>query len=152
MRIYSTEISFIEVPEEIALLINVAGCNINCYGCQWKDIKNKKTFDFNCFDLTNEINKNATLITTVCFMGGEWFEDELLTMIDISNKFGLKTCLYTGKENVKNKIKQKLDFLKTGKWIEEKGGLDKETTNQIFLNVKTSEKLNYKFWKKKKND
>ena len=41
----------------------------------------------------------------------------------------------------------KLDYLKYGHWDASLGGLDSKTTNQVFLNLKTGEKLNNYFWK-----
>ena len=42
---------------------------------------------------------------------------------------------------------QHLDFLKTGKWQAQLGGLDNPNSNQTFINVNTGEQLNYLFRK-----
>jgi len=82
----------------------------------------------------------------VVFMGGEWTND-LKEMLKYAKASNIKTCLYTGQDNVSPDLKSNLDYLKTGKWIKELGGLNSKTTNQIFQNVKTGEILNYKFIK-----
>lgn len=145
MKIYSTEVSFAEVPDEISLLVNVAGCDLNCPGCHWNEIQDKKIFNFTIDDLMAEIDKNLPLITTVCFMGGEWHHRQLLSMLRATRERNLSTCLYTGKKSVTCDLKDNLDFLKTGKWIASRGGLDAETTNQVFMDLNKNEKLNYKF-------
>jgi anaerobic ribonucleoside-triphosphate reductase activating protein len=78
-------------------------------------------------------------------MGGEWYKEELINFLLIAKKLGLKTCLYTGLEIVDNDIKNNLDFLKTGRWYKNLGGLKNINTNQKFINVKTNENLNYLF-------
>ena len=79
-------------------------------------------------------------------MGGEWTK-ELIPMLKYINSENIKTCLYTGSNDVSDEIKSQLTFLKTGRFIKELGGLDSENTNQKFINLKTKEILNYKFIK-----
>jgi anaerobic ribonucleoside-triphosphate reductase activating protein len=57
----------------------------------------------------------------------------------------LKICLYTGLEDVSSDIKQLLDYLKTGPYIPEKGGLASKSTNQKFIDLKNGEVLNNYF-------
>lgn len=78
-------------------------------------------------------------------MGGEWHSKELINLLRIAKTFKLKTCLYTGEENISQEILGELTFVKTGKYIPELGGLNKITTNQIFMNVETKEILNHLF-------
>ena len=103
------------------------------------------------------------MISCVLFLGGEWQIKqliELLQIVKISNP-SLKTCLYTGLELeeivglIQNEINNQvdigwkhilennlLDYLKTGRWIRELGGLDNKKTNQRFykVNVKHEER------------
>ena len=96
------------------------------------------------------------MISCVLFLGGEWQIKqliELLQCVKISNP-SLKTCLYTGLELdeivglIQNEINEQIsigwkyifennlfDYLKTGRWIRELGGLDNKNTNQRFYKV-----------------
>lgn len=85
------------------------------------------------------------MITCVVFMGGEWYPHELNAKLKIAIDCGLKTALYTGESDISQDIMKNLTFLKTGKWIEELGGLNSPRTNQRFLNVKTNKNLNHLF-------
>ncbi len=85
------------------------------------------------------------LITCVCFLGGEWHEDELIELCQWARHQGLKTCLYTGLEDVSERLKQVLDFLKVGRFEKAKGGLSSKTTNQRLIDLRTQECLNHKF-------
>lgn len=82
-------------------------------------------------------------------MGGEWHEQTLIRLLKLAKKRGLKTCLYTGQNNVTEQLKSQLSFLKTGPWIKELGGLADLSTNQVFIEVSTNKNLNHLFNSKK---
>lgn len=118
--------------------------------------------------LETRINQYQDMISCVLFLGGEWQIKqliELLQIVKISNP-SLKTCLYTGLELdeivglIQNEINNQvgvgwkyifennlLDYLKTGRWIRELGGLDNKNTNQRFykVNVKHKERSSYSY-------
>ena len=85
-------------------------------------------------------------------MGGEWAYEDLLKKIDIAKEYEFKTALYTGlnhkqvERSYPNLLK-KLDYIKTGKWLPECGGLNNPDTNQKMVNLKTQEVMNHYFHK-----
>ena len=83
------------------------------------------------------------------FLGGEWQVDELIARLVQVKQGGLKTCLYTGfeQEELAEDIISHLDYLKTGRWIAELGGLDSPTTNQRFIQLSTGADLTHLFRK-----
>lgn len=135
-----------EVPSEVTLCFTITGCKLGCNGCHspylWKEVNGK---ELNEIIYKKILDKYNGLISCVLFMGGEWYKEELINFLLIAKKLGLKTCLYTGLEIVDNDIKNNLDFLKTGRWYKNLGGLKNINTNQKFINVKTNENLNYLF-------
>ncbi len=80
-------------------------------------------------------------------MGGEWLPDKLIPLLKIAQAEGLATCLYTGLEKTEldPRILTSLTYLKTGRWIAERGGLNSLTTNQRFVDLRTGECLNSLF-------
>lgn len=146
MRTLCDRIVFQEVPNEVSILFQVTGCQVHCKGCHSQDLWNKK----NGTNLSNDyfeerILKYKGLVTCVLFFGGEWFEDELIEKFKIAKSYGLKTCLYSGENIVSKDILKELDFVKFGPWMNERGGLNSTTTNQVFLDAKTGESLNHLF-------
>jgi len=138
---------FQEVPNEISLCFSITGCKIGCNGCHSTELWD----DNNGFELTNQkfiqwINKYKSLISCVVFFGGEWQANALIEKLIIANNLGLKTCLYSGQDYLDINIIQHLTFLKTGRWQAKLGGLESTTTNQVFRNVISGEKLNYLFF------
>lgn len=141
-----TDILFQEVPNEISLCFSITGCNLGCKGCHstelW-DASNGQTLDNKTF--CDWLNKYDGLISCVLFFGGEWQPNRLIEKLIIAKQQGLKTCLYSGSEQVEPSLYEHLDFLKTGRWKSELGGLNSPTTNQRFKDLNTGQTLNHLF-------
>jgi anaerobic ribonucleoside-triphosphate reductase activating protein len=148
MYYYNIQIVLQEVPGEISNCFSICGCTIRCKGCHspflWKE-KNGQLLTQALFKHTLE--KYKGLASCVLFMGGEWHKKELIGYLDIAQKSGYKTCLYSGESHIDKDILQQLTWLKTGKWVPELGGLDTTTTNQKFIDVTTNKILNHLFLK-----
>lgn len=148
MRYSEFEIVLQEVPGEVTLCFTITGCKLACDGCHspylWKENSGKE-LSYTVFN--NIINRYDKLISCILFMGGEWHQEELVEFLQIAKDKGLKTCLYTGLEDVGDEIKKNLDFLKVGFWDKNLGGLKSKKTNQRFIKVDTGENLNYLFQK-----
>ncbi len=153
----SYDIVLQEIPDEISLCFTITGCSLACDGCHSEHLWNPEngkilTPDF----FRNLLIRYKNTITCVLFMGGEWNPSELHVLIDIARKHFLKTALYTGlhKKQMRRKYPELLhilDFIKTGKWIPQLGGLDSKNTNQVLVNLTTGEVLNHYFHEYNKN-
>lgn len=137
-----------EVPDEITLGIVFTGCGNRCIDCHSVENWNKNHGEvFNNEILISYLNKYENMITCVCFFGGEWCLSELLEYIKIVKLSKLKTCLYTGLStddiyNSDTKIlinNLYLDYIKTGPYIKELGGLQSKNTNQRFFKIKSKD-------------
>lgn len=149
MKYVSSDIVFQEIPGEISLCFLISGCPNNCPGCHSEYAKNPEIGE----SLTKEklqelINKYNNLITCVLFEGGEWNSCELCELLDVVKNSNLRTGLYTGLEEINEELVLKLDYLKTGSYIAELGGLSSTKTNQKLVNLNTNEDITYKFWRK----
>ncbi len=146
MRYTSVQITFQEVPEEISLCFLVSGCPLRCPGCHSADSWDaRKGEELSCKEIEKILQKYEGMITCVCFLGGEWQPEKLRELCVWVQSQGLRTCLYTGLEDVGEGLKEVLDFLKVGPYIKSRGGLASPNTNQRFINLKTKEELNHYF-------
>lgn len=134
-----------EVPNEVSLAINISGCPHRCEGCHSKEL-----WEYIGAYLTDDIDElleeYGDLISCVCFMGGDQNSEELEYCIDKAKEKQLKTCLYTGTDNINlidKSIIQKLDYIKVGKYIEDLGGLDSKTTNQKMYDLKNNKEITF---------
>lgn len=146
MKIYKFDILFQEVPNHISLGFYACGCRLRCPGCHSPELWS----EHNGFTLSEELFKSLLLkyahkISCIVFLGGEWHPEELIEFLSLAQQAGLKTALYTGLNDVPQAIKDHLDYLKVGPWIQSLGGLTSAETNQVFWDVKNDKKLNYLF-------
>lgn len=148
LKFSSEQIVWQEVPNETSLAFLITGCPLGCKGCHsadsWKSCNGKVlTEEY----LSNRLKNYQGLISCVLFMGGEWQKEKLLPLLKLSKQQGLETCLYTGleKEEVPPSLLSELTYLKTGRWIAERGGLNSLTTNQRFIDLRSNQTLNHLF-------
>lgn len=133
MKYLDTLVGFQEFPDEISLLINISNCHFHCFGCHspelWEDIGTELTFK----ELHRLIASNKG-ITCVGFMGGNLKEINPLAEYIKNIDPPLKVGWYTGGIIEESDILKLefLDYVKTGPYIKELGGLDSPSTNQRF--------------------
>lgn len=147
VRYYSSDIVLTDVPGEICLAFSIAGCNLGCKGCFWSVLQDAPTQELSDQVFADKLLEYQGLISGVLFYGGEWLPDELIFKLQQAKSLGLKTCLYTGRQIISAEIRAQLDYLKTGGYREDLGGLTSPTTNQRFIDVKSGEDLTHLFRK-----
>ena len=154
LRFTSEQVVWQEVPHEVSLAFLISGCPLRCEGCHsadsWKSgLGEVLTVEY----LQGRLKRYQGLISCVLFMGGEWQAAELARLLAAVKTAGLKTCLYTGLEGeelaaLSDGLLPQLDYLKTGRWQAERGGLDNPHTNQRLIDLNTGQVLNHLFLKK----
>lgn len=129
LKSYNTETCFREFPDEITLAINISNCPNHCPGCHskwlWKD-----DGDVIAEDYIDNITKPH--ITCIGLMGGDQDPEEILNITKyIKEKHpDKKVGWYSGRTNTELFKYNILDYIKTGPYIKEFGGLDCKNTNQ----------------------
>lgn len=141
-----TNIVFQELPDHISLTFSLTGCGGHCRGCHSPYLQDPN----NGIPLTTQIvesllEKYEGYISAVVFFEGVHSEKDLIPILELCHSKSLVTAMYTGKESVSDNLKKHLDFLKTGPYIEELGGLSSFNTNQRMVNLNTGEDITYKF-------
>ena len=128
-------IVFQEVPNEVSLVFNISGCPYKCKGghstylWEWKG-------KFLYKNIKEIISKYKDSITCVCFMGGDQNLQELIEFLIICKENNLKTCLYTGADDIEFPyLFNLLDYIKIGHYDENLGGLSSPKTNQQFYKI-----------------
>jgi anaerobic ribonucleoside-triphosphate reductase activating protein len=127
-----------EIPGEVSLAFSISGCSLRCSGCHsvhtWA---NEFGSPLTLSILDHYIQRYVGLISCILFYGGEWEIAYLESLVDLIKKNGVKVALYTGEEMdyFQKKFLHKLDFIKTGRYIKELGGIQSIGSNQaIFEN------------------
>jgi len=148
MKYVNMDVLLREIPTEISLAFYITGCKLNCKNCHWKEANDTLAgdeLDVDTFQMY--LDKYHHTVSNILFMGGEWEKERLVEFLKISKMYNLKTSLYTGLNliEVDNEILENLNYIKTGRWVEELGGLESEITNQRLINLDTKEDITHLF-------
>ena len=150
-KFQSTRVTFAEIPDEITLCIEIAGCPIHCPGCHspwlWEDKGEELTID-----KVKDLIKQNPGITCICFMGGQPEEIEILAKW--TRQPGIKIAWYTGLTEDQVQIDLRLfNYVKFGPYVAEKGPINKRTTNQRLYEIDYNdmglvrmEDITHRFW------
>lgn len=128
-------VTFSEIPEEVTLCINITGCPIKCPECHskylWENIGEELTIE-----AIDTFLKENSGITAVCLMGGDANPTEVWNIAKHIKKVSkLKVGWYSGNSFISDTPLEYFDYIKTGPYKQELGGLDSITTNQRFYKV-----------------
>lgn len=135
LRYFNITSTLQDVPNELSMCINIAGCPWQCEGCSWKKVTEGMTrYELTITDLQNILRKDNNNHSCICFMGGDW-ENDLIYFVKEAKTYGYKTCLYTGGKTIHTDLLKYLDYIKVGAYKKELGGLDSPITNQRLLTI-----------------
>lgn len=167
LKYVDTRVTFSEVPDEVALCINISNCPCHCKGCHSSYLAGDIGHNLSHGDLFDLLKQN-TGISCVSIMGGD-INPLAVQALFMNVKYNescpiknLKTCWYSGEDELPNfGIKggksylnlEVFDYIKLGHYEEEYGPLNNPNTNQKFFKVNHKddnylEDITYKFWKK----
>lgn len=156
----SYAVTFAEVPDEVCLTIQVTNCPCRCDGCHSAYLQQDIGADLEK-DLPSLLEQYKGRVTCVCFMGSGNDLEALARCVGIVHGFGLRVAIYTG--NAFNAMLHAWlqyvtflyglpEYVKTGVYVKELGGLDSEKTNQQMWKLEgefTYQDITSRFWKKR---
>lgn len=138
LKYVDTLVSFQEIPDEITLCINISNCPNTCAGCHSPWLREDIGEDLNIESLFKLIDANKG-ITCICFMGGDQDPAEITNLafaVGLRSDYPYKIAWYSGRQYIPDKINvSDFNYIKIGPYIQELGGLDSETTNQIMYKI-----------------
>lgn len=152
LRYLNSDIVFQEVPDEVALAINLTGCPCRCPGCHspylWADSGEPLTDAA----LDAMIEHCHQSITCVALMGGDADPaavDQLASHLRTRHP-KLHVAWYSGRSLLSPAVQlHHFDYIKLGPYLRHLGALRSRRTNQRFFKVE-GEKLydiTSRFWK-----
>ena len=144
LKYVDVDVTFQEVPDETTLCINISNCPCHCEGCHSPYLAEDIGKPLHEMTLQSLLILNKG-VTCVAFMGGdsepEWINRLAYWVKHMSpmvkrEEATLKVAWYSGRQELSDKINLKyFDFIKLGPYSQNRGGLDKPTTNQVFYRV-----------------
>jgi len=135
MKIASYDIVFQEIPSEVTLAFNISGCPNRCKGCHSPYLQTDCGEELTEEVITHLLSVYGSAITCVCFMGGDQAPETVLHFAQHVRQYNKKTAWYSGKSEMYEHAPQFFDYIKTGDYREELGGLQSPTTNQRLYKI-----------------
>ena len=130
LKFYNYDIVFQEIPDEVTLAVNLTGCPHHCEGCHSPHLQRDTGIALDEEALNNLLSQYGQQITCFCFMGGDANPRELSRLATyLRQKTKLKIAWYSGNSKLPD-IFTHFDYVKTGPYISQFGGLKSPTTNQ----------------------
>ena len=145
LRYYTEEVVWTEIPGEVTISYAIAGCPLRCEGCSWQIAPPGEPKPLEESHYLHTLSKYQGLASCVLFLGGEWEEESLLSLLQLARERDYKTGLYTGLSKISETLKAQLDYLKTGAYVPRLGGLDSPDTNQRLIRLSDGACLNHHF-------
>lgn len=152
LKYLNCDIVFQEIPDEVALAINVTGCPCHCPGCHspylWNDVGNPLTAEA----IDKLIEQCRSHITCVALMGGDAIPAEVDRLMQhLRTKHSrLHTAWYSGRSLLSPTLNlNNFDYIKLGPYLAHLGALRSRNTNQRLYKV-TNGKLKditQRFWR-----
>lgn len=131
MKYVDTFIGLREIPDEITLCINISNCPLTCENCHSSYLRQNIGNELTTDTLKELLDQNSG-ISCVCFMGHEGlaginFLNDVICLW-IKQNYNIKIGVYSGFD-LELKYTN-FDFIKTGKYDQKLGPINKITTNQ----------------------
>ena len=124
-----------EIPDMLTLAVEITNCLGHCPGCHSPFLRQDIGEELN-EAIVDKLLADNYGINCFLFLGEGNDEEALLRMADyIHSAHGIKVALYSGREDVENKVWEAFDYIKTGPYIEELGPLNSINTNQRLYKV-----------------
>ena len=145
-----TKVVFQEIPDRVSLAINITNCQQNCKGCHSPYLRGNNGTVMTFAELDELIKRNQG-INCVLFMGEGNDREALISVANYIHKNynGINTALYSGREDVEDDIYEVFDYVKIGPYMEDRGSLDKRTTNQRLYRINrdgSRDDITHRFW------
>lgn len=152
--LFYTEVclSHLEVYGERCLCIYISGCQNNCTGCHYPELKRNYFGDILKINFTDILDLYMKQASCVCFLGegkcGEQEKKEFQKYCNIAHSRKFRTCLYSGRDIEIEDWMYCFDYIKLGSYKNEFGALDSPTTNQkMYMKIDGIYKdITFKFW------
>jgi anaerobic ribonucleoside-triphosphate reductase activating protein len=153
LKYLNSDIVFQEIPDEVALAINITGCPCRCPGCHspylWNDIGEPLTDEA----IDKLIEQCHSHITCVALMGGDAIPAEVNRLMQHlrTNHGSLHTAWYSGRSLLSPALNLKnFDYIKLGPYLAHLGPLRSRRTNQRMYKVSDGkmQDITSRFWMK----
>lgn len=124
-----TSVVLEEIPDRVTLAVEITQCQGRCEGCHSPFLREDGGVPLT-EDVIDALVADNFGVDCFLFLGEGRDPEALLSLAGHVRSLGLKAALYSGREDVEDRIWEAFDYVKTGPYIPAKGPLDSPSTNQ----------------------
>lgn len=151
LKFYNYDIVFQEVPDQVSLAVNITDCPNHCPGCHSTYLQQDIGSPLSEQVIDVLLERYGRSITCWCFMGGDAQPEEVDRLAGYVHQVmpNLKIAWYSGRSALSQEVNPKhFNYIKLGPYVQEKGGLRKQATNQRLYEVSGGQLIDItsKFW------
>ena len=145
------DIVFQEIPDEVTLAINLSNCPNRCKGCHSPYLQHDVGETLTEENLSVLLQKYGKAVTCVCFMGGDADTYDVAYFANFLQQQQIapvKVGWYSGKQELPDGFPiRNFQYIKLGPYVESRGGLKSEQTNQRLYKIVQGEMndITYRF-------
>lgn len=150
IKYHTSMIVFEEIPDKVTLSFSITNCCGKCKGCHSPFLRADVGTELNESVLQQKFNDKLNYVNCVLFLGEGKDLDTLIRLSHFikENYKHVETAIYSGRDEMDNRLFDNFDYVKIGSYQADKGPLNKETTNQRLFYHRND--ITYKFWSNKK--
>jgi anaerobic ribonucleoside-triphosphate reductase activating protein len=148
MKYVSKMITFAEIPTEVTLTLGISNCQNRCPGCHSSELRKDIGTELTN-DILDKLIQENDGVSCVLFLGEGNDKDRMIELARRVKSHNLKVALYSGRDEVEDKIWDEFDYVKIGRYIQKLGPLNNPTTNQRLYQIKGNKHIDItnRFWK-----
>jgi anaerobic ribonucleoside-triphosphate reductase activating protein len=148
MKYVSKMITFAEIPTEVTLTLGISNCQDRCPGCHSSELRKDIGTELTN-DILDKLIQENDGVSCVLFLGEGNDKDRMIELARRVKSHNLKVALYSGRDEVEDKIWDEFDYVKIGRYIQKLGPLNNPTTNQRLYQIKGNKHIDItnRFWK-----
>lgn len=148
MKYVSKMITFAEIPTEVTLTLGISNCQNRCPGCHSSELRKDIGTELTN-DILDKLIQENDGVSCVLFLGEGNDKDRIIELARRVKSHNLKVALYSGRDEVEDKIWDEFDYVKIGRYIQKLGPLNNPTTNQRLYKIEGDKHIDItnRFWK-----
>lgn len=147
IKYVNSMVTFEELPTEVTLSLSISNCQNRCPGCHSSELRKDIGIELTD-DILDKLIQENDGISCVLFLGEGNDKNRIIELARRVKQYNLKVALYSGRDEVEDKLWNEFDYIKIGRYIQKLGPLNNPKTNQRLYQIKGNKHIDItnRFW------
>lgn len=147
IKYVNSMVTFEELTTEVTLSLSISNCQNRCPGCHSSELRKDIGTELTD-DILDKLIQENDGVSCVLFLGEGNDKNRIIELARRVKQHNLKVALYSGRDEVEDKLWNEFDYIKIGRYIQKLGPLNSPTTNQRLYQIRENKRIDItnKFW------